>query len=177
MSFAQVCGVVTCAVLALGGCAGDRDESTSSVVAASTTARCWSVRITSPMNTARRSIDSPITLRAEVKCPGGAAGETQFWVKPNGAHTWTKLPGYTTTETTWIAPKEGAWNVTAVAHAVGSSNPSDVRAPTITILVSQRGAPSAHDDYLTTREGSASELDLVANDEDPDGDKLVITGF
>src|ERR1051325_11221948 len=102
MSFAQVCGVVTCAVVALAGCAGgDREESTSSLEAASTTAQCSSVKITSPMNTARRSIDAAITLRAEVTCPVGVVGETQFWVKPDGARTWTKLPGYTATETTW----------------------------------------------------------------------------
>src|SRR5262245_17599557 len=134
MNFAQVCGAVTCAVGVFVGCGGDREESTSSVEAASTGAHCWSVKIISPMNTARRSIESPITLRSEVACGNGVVGETQFWVKPNGARTWTKLPGYTTTEMTWTPPKEGAWNVTAVARAVGSGATNDVRAPAITIL-------------------------------------------
>jgi cysteine-rich repeat protein len=177
MNFAQVCGVVTCAVMAVAGCEGDREETTSSVEGASTTAQCSAVKITSPMNTSRRSIDTPITLRAEVTCPSGVVGETQFWVKPNGARTWTKLPGYTTAETTWTPSREGAWNVTAVAHAVGSSAWRDVRAPSITILVSQRGAPSAERDSATTPMSTATILDLVANDDDPDGDPLVVTGF
>jgi len=121
MNFAQVLGVVTCAVVAVAGCEGDREELTSNVEAASTAAQCWAVKITSPMNTSRRSIDTPITLRAEVTCPSGAVGATQFWVKPNGARTWTKLPGYATTQTTWTPSHEGAWNITAVAHAVGSN--------------------------------------------------------
>ena len=108
MNFAQVCGVVTCAVVAVAGCEGDREESTSSVEAASTAAQCWAVKITSPMNTSRRSIDAPITLRAEVTCPSGVVGETQFWVKPNGARTWTKLPGYSTTEATWSSARSAA---------------------------------------------------------------------
>ncbi|HSS02546.1 MAG TPA: Ig-like domain-containing protein, partial [Kofleriaceae bacterium] len=129
------------------------------------------------MNTARRSIDTPILLRAEVNCPAHVVGETQFWVKPNGAHDWTKLAGYSSTETAWTPSKEGAWNVTAVAHAVGSSALRDVRAPTITILVSQHGAPSAKNDSVSTKMSTAKAFDLVANDEDPDGDALVVTGF
>ncbi|HEY0992233.1 MAG TPA: Ig-like domain-containing protein, partial [Kofleriaceae bacterium] len=129
------------------------------------------------MNTSRRSIDTPITLRADVTCPSGVVGETQFWVKPNGARIWTKLPGYSATDTTWTPSKEGAWNITAVAHAVGSNAWHDVRATSITILVSQRGAPNAQRDTITTRMNTVVVLDLVANDDDPDGDALIVTGF
>jgi hypothetical protein len=122
MNFAQVYGVVTCAVaVAFGGCGADRLDETSTVVAAETAARCSVVRIVSPAHTATHPVDSPVTLRAEVICPSGVVGETQFWVRPNGAHDWTKLPGYATSQITWEPPHAGAWNVTAVAHAIGSS--------------------------------------------------------
>jgi cysteine-rich repeat protein len=178
MIFARVHIAVTCAVaVALLGCGDDRlDVANSTVVAASTGARCWEVRIVSPAHSATHPIDSPVALRAEVKCSAGAIGETQFWVRPNGAHHWTKLAGYSTEQLSWDPPHPGAWNVTAVAHAVGS-NARDVRASTITIRVARRGAPKARGDFLTTRMSSAKAIDLLSNDEDPDGDKLTVTGF
>jgi len=177
MNFAQVSGVVTCAVaVALVGCGNDRREQTSSVVAA-VTGRCTAVKIVSPAHMVTHPIESPVTLRAEVTCPQGVVGEVQFWVRPNGAHQWTKLPGYSTAPVSWEPPHSGAWNVTAVAHAVGATSASDVRAATIATRVAPHGAPRAVADVLTTQMSTAQAIDLTANDEDPDGDKLIVTGF
>src|SRR5215813_14048302 len=122
MNFSRFYSVVMCAAASVVfvACADDRSEQTSTVVGATTGARCSSVRIVSPAHTATHPIDSPVLLQAQADCPDGA-GQFQFWVRPNGAHDWTKLGGYGASTVSWDAPSSGAWQITAVAHPIGAT--------------------------------------------------------
>jgi cysteine-rich repeat protein len=177
MSFAQVHSIVTCAVVAVVGCGIDRQEPISERVAATSVARCTGVRLLSPSNAAALPIDRPIALGAEPVCPSGVTGEVQFWVRPDGTSSWTVLPDFTAGQAHWIAPSIGSWRVTAVARAVGSSAAYDARATSsLSIRVTPTGAPHAVNDVMPVTMSRPAMLDLIANDRDPTGGGLTVTG-
>jgi hypothetical protein len=160
----------------LGACvgeAGDVDEHESPL----TGAECTKVKMVAPGNGASASAGVPITLEALGTCPAGITPEYQFWVKPNGAQNWTRLPLYTTGTSSWAPPGPGSWAISAVVRGLGSGSSYDARSNAVVIAVAASGEnhdPKAAADAATAAIGVAVTIPVLANDVDPDGDPLAI---
>jgi Ca2+-binding RTX toxin-like protein len=84
-------------------------------------------------------------------------------INADGSLTYTPNAGFTgmDTVTYWVRDPDGA---TASATL------------TVTVTGGGNGAPVAGDDAATTDEDTAVTISVLANDSDPDGDPLVVTG-
>ena len=67
----------------------------------------------------------------------------------------------------------GVYNVRLRVTDEGGLSDED----TVTITVSSNGSPVANDDTASVSQGGDVDIDVLANDSDPDGDSLTITGF
>jgi large repetitive protein len=80
---------------------------------------CTNVKVTQPAMNSTGTVGTPITLAASASC-GGATPEFQFWVKQSTSSSYTVLPGYTQTTSTFTPPAAATWNIKVVARAVGA---------------------------------------------------------
>jgi len=96
---------------------------------------CTSVRMTAPTNGTVLHVGTAQALTASAVCPAGAVPEFQFWVKVVGAANWTILPGFTTGAGSFTPSATGAFNLRAVARAVGAHVPYQVSSGSISVTV------------------------------------------
>jgi PKD repeat protein len=78
--------------------------------------------------------------------------------------------------TTNVYNTPGTYNAQLRVTDEGGLSSTDTVAITVN-EVEQNQAPVAQDDAATVEQGSSVDVDVLANDSDPDGDSLTITGF
>jgi hypothetical protein len=140
---------------------------------------CTSVKLTSPIAGATGNAGSPMALAGSAVCPVGVVPEYQFWVKLSTTSSWTILPGYTTTTSSWTPPTSGTWNVRAASRAQGAHVAYQVLSGSASVAIAgpANRAPIAINDDLTTAANSAGSVNVLGNDSDPDGDGFSVTSF
>jgi Bacterial Ig domain len=172
-----------CTALLLGACAVDGtsdplDDEDVAQADQTITVGCTAVKLTAPASGFLVGVGFPTTLTALATCPQGVTPEYQYWAKPTGASNWSIIdeafgPG----SKTWAVPWIGSWSLTAVARGVGSSVHYEVRAAAVngTSIHINRN-PTPVDDDITTTANVAGSVDVLANDSDPDGETVSLTG-
>jgi hypothetical protein len=104
--------------------------------------------------------------------------EYQYWAKPTGASNWSIIDeAFSPGSKTWAIPWVGNWSLSAVARGVGSTARYEVRSTAVngTAIHINRN-PTPVDDDITTTQNLAGSVDVLANDSDPDGDPVSLTG-
>jgi cysteine-rich repeat protein len=185
MNFAQVCGVVTCAVTALVGCGGDRaedvgssDDSPSDLVGVAgqevgLTAATSGCVVTLAGPTSTTLLNTTLHLSATPSCSAGTP-EVQFYHRVGTAGAWTILQAYSAAltfdfDTTGSAA--GTHQFRARVRMVGTTTATS----SATASTFFTHAPVAVNDSRTFSEDMVAMIDVVANDSDADGDTLTVT--
>jgi hypothetical protein len=101
----------------------------------------------------------PLAVTGASDPPHGSAAVNQ-----NGTITYTPDAGYTGGDSFTYSISDGRGGTDTATVAVTVTQPPNT-------------APAAVDDAATTPEGTAVTVNVVANDTDPDGDSLTVTGI
>ncbi len=179
-----------CAMWLLGGCAlegpGQTPDDIDSVddlddaalLEQGISAGCTAVKLTAPANGFEVGAGFPITLTAAATCAQGITAEYQYWAKPSGARAWSIIDAtFSAGSITWAIPWVGSWSLTAVSRTVGSTAKYELRANSISgTAIKINRNPTPVDDDITTTQGLAGSVDVLANDSDPDGETVSLTG-
>lgn len=176
-----------CATLMFGGCAvenldpssGQDDPSAEETLDQAISVSCTAVKLTAPAPGFSVGAGYPITLTALGTCAGGVTPEYQYWAKPAGAANWSiinaeYIPG---SLTTWTIPWVGSWSLSAVVRPQGSTSRYEARSAQVngTAIHINRN-PATVDDAITTTQNVPGSVDVLANDSDPDGETVSLTG-
>ncbi|AKS41471.1 Ig-like domain-containing protein [Wenzhouxiangella marina] len=74
-------------------------------------------------------------------------------------------------------PNAGFTGSDSFSYTVEDSFGGQAQANVAIVVIEPNAAPAAEDDSAVTQTGQAVSIDVLANDSDPDGDALTITGF
>lgn len=142
----------------------------------------WGFQLTARTSTNKQAGSfSPIGPETQVIT--GSVGGSQFqYIEHTSSGTF---PGRSATETNpviwevdWTAPAKGSGTVTfylAGNAANGDGFNSGDYIYTTTVMSTENHPPVATDDTVTTTEDTATDIPVLANDLDPDGDPLSVT--
>ncbi len=140
---------------------------------------CTAPKLTAPTAGFQVGVGVLLTLTATATCPPGELPEFQYWAKPTSASNWAIInaefvPG---SLTTWSIPWTGTWSLSAVVRRVGSTARYEARSSSVngTAIPFNRN-PVPGDDDITTTANVAGSVDVLANDSDPDGETVTMTG-
>jgi len=153
---------------------GDED---SALLQPSIAPSCSAVRMTAPTAGFVAGVGFPITLSAEATCSAGATAEFQYWAKPHSATNWSILGPYVPGSSSFALPWVDTWELSVVARAVGAPENYQARSSAVigTAIHINRN-PIATPDQIATPINVVGAVNVLANDSDPDGDPLTVTG-
>jgi len=172
-----------CTTLLLGACAvdsaddsADSPEDEAAQSEAITTGGCTAVKLTAPAAGFQVGAGFPMTLTATATCTG--TPEFQYWAKPGGAANWSILGDYQAGSKTWSPPWVGTWSLSAVVRTQGSlTGKYEARSAAVSgTAIHLNRNPTPVDDDITTTENVPGSVDVLANDSDPDGETVSLTG-
>jgi hypothetical protein len=171
-----------CTTVLVGACAmpsdpADDDGDTATLDQGVVLTACTAVRMTDPVAGFQVGAGFPTTLTAVATCPPGVTPEYQFWGKPAGAANWSILGPYVPGSSTWSLPWVGGFSISAVARGVGSTKTYEVRSAAVSgTAIHINRNPTPLDDGITTTLNAPGSVDVLANDSDPDGETVTLTG-
>ena len=178
MNFAQVCGLVTCAVMAFVGCGTDRVEDVGSEHATEgTTAQAVGVQpITSACQItiagpSTALVGVPVRYTATPTCNPGTP-EVQWYHRVGTGSFVVIRPYSTTTAEDYTATAAGTHQFIARVRPQSSTRTTNSNTLTVEIV---NVAPLAFGDTLVVDEDTAGSVNVLANDGDPNGDALTAT--
>lgn len=178
-------GAACTTLLLLGACAvdgaGDPREPQDDDVAQADqaiAAGCSAVKLTVPAQGFEVGAGFPITLTGSASCAQGMTPEYQYWAKPSGASNWSVIDeAFSPASQTWSIPWVGNWSLSVVARGVGSTARYEVRSTGVSgTAIHINRNPTPVDDDITTTQNVAGAVDVLANDSDPDGETVSLTG-
>jgi Big-like domain-containing protein len=172
-----------CTTLLLGACAvdGAGDPVEDDDVAQADQAisfGCTAVKLTVPAQAFQVGAGVPTTLTGVATCAQGVTPEYQYWAKATGASNWSIIAEtFSPGSITWSIPWAGNWSLEVVARGVGSTARYEVRSTAVNgTAIHINLNPTPVDDEITTTQNVAGSVDVLANDSDPDGDTVSLTG-
>jgi hypothetical protein len=140
-------------------------------------AGCTAVKLTAPTAGFVVGVGQSLTLSATATCPVGTTPEFQYWAKPQGASNWSILGAHVPGSSSWAPPWVSGWSLSVVARTVGATVNYQVRSSGVTgsaIYINRN--PIANPDGIVTTRNLAGSVDVLANDSDPDGEIVSLTG-
>ena len=177
-----------CITLLLGACAveapsdasddnNNNDDDVAALDQAIATASCTKLKLTDPVSGFQVGAGFPINLSAAATCAAGVTPEFQYWAKPATAKNWSTVSAFVPGSTTWSIPWVGAWCLEVVARAVGSTATYEIRSSQVCgTAIHINLNPVTVDDDISTTQNVPGSVDVLANDSDPDGDPVSLTG-
>ncbi|MEO7730417.1 MAG: cadherin-like domain-containing protein [Kofleriaceae bacterium] len=169
-------------MLLFGACAVEApsdpqgDDNLDSLDQAVLTSGCTTLKLVAPLRDFQVGAGFPTTLSASVTCPAGVTPEFQYWARPASAQNWSIIGAFVPGSTSWAIPWVGAWCIEVVSRAAGTSG-YDLRSSQVCgTAIHINLNPVTVDDDISTTLNVPGSVDVLANDSDPDGDTITLTG-